>query len=74
MNPGPFGMMQTGVPFGEIAAVRDWMGVGPVAAAGRRAPEAPDRRLRAGAEVSGKRLWDGRPRWLRPAFFERVSC
>src|SRR5512134_3475331 len=25
MNPGPFGMMQTGVPFGEIAAVRDWM-------------------------------------------------
>ena len=23
MNPGPFGMMQTGVPFGEIAAVRD---------------------------------------------------
>lgn len=25
MNPGPFGMVQTGVPFGEIAAVRDWM-------------------------------------------------
>src|SRR6187399_416573 len=25
MNPGPFGMAQTGVPFGEIAAVRDWM-------------------------------------------------
>src|SRR5262245_41408487 len=25
MNPGPFGMMQTGVPFGEIPAVRDWM-------------------------------------------------
>lgn len=25
MNPGPFGMMQTGVPFGEVAAVRDWM-------------------------------------------------
>ena len=23
MNPGPFGMVQTGVPFGEIAAVRD---------------------------------------------------
>lgn len=28
MNPGPFGMMQTGVPFGEVAAVRDWMGIG----------------------------------------------
>lgn len=27
MNPGPFGMVQTGVPFGEIAAVRDWMGI-----------------------------------------------
>ena len=27
MNPGPFGMTQTGVPFGEIAAVRDWMGI-----------------------------------------------
>ena len=22
MNPGPFGMTQTGVPFGEVAAVR----------------------------------------------------
>src|SRR5215813_14847259 len=27
MNPGPFGMMQTGVPFGEVAAVRDWMAI-----------------------------------------------
>src|SRR6478609_5376901 len=27
MNPGPFGMVQTGVPFGEIAAVRDWLGI-----------------------------------------------
>ena len=25
MNPGPFGMMQTGIPFGEIAAVRGWL-------------------------------------------------
>ena len=25
MNPGPFGMAQTGVPFGEVAAVRDWL-------------------------------------------------
>ena len=28
MNPGPFGMAQTGVPFGEIPAVKDWMGYG----------------------------------------------
>ena len=27
MNPGPFGMAQTGVPFGEVAMVRDWMGI-----------------------------------------------
>ncbi|MBT7971315.1 MAG: single-stranded DNA-binding protein, partial [Verrucomicrobia bacterium] len=26
MNPGPYGMAQTGVPFGEISHVRDWMG------------------------------------------------
>jgi hypothetical protein len=25
MNPGPFGMVQTGIPFGEARAVRDWM-------------------------------------------------
>ena len=27
MNPGPFGMAQTGVPFGEVDAVRDWLGI-----------------------------------------------
>jgi single-strand selective monofunctional uracil DNA glycosylase len=27
MNPGPFGMAQTGIPFGEIEFVRDWMGL-----------------------------------------------
>src|SRR5258708_12612094 len=27
MNPGPFGMAQTGVPFGQIAAVRDCLGI-----------------------------------------------
>ncbi len=41
MNPGPFGMAQTGVPFGEIPAVRDWMGIsGRVA---KPAPEHPKR-------------------------------
>ncbi|KAK1341086.1 hypothetical protein QTO34_017488 [Cnephaeus nilssonii] len=28
MNPGPFGMAQTGVPFGEVSVVRDWLGIG----------------------------------------------
>ena len=27
MNPGPWGMAQTGVPFGEVVAVRDWLGI-----------------------------------------------
>src|SRR3954469_7028292 len=27
MNPGPFGMVQTGIPFGEVGAVRDWLGI-----------------------------------------------
>ncbi len=27
MNSGPWGMAQTGVPFGEVEAVRDWMGL-----------------------------------------------
>uniref|UniRef100_A0A2D4KMY4 Uracil-DNA glycosylase-like domain-containing protein n=1 Tax=Micrurus paraensis TaxID=1970185 RepID=A0A2D4KMY4_9SAUR len=25
MNPGPFGMAQTGVPFGAVQLVRDWL-------------------------------------------------
>ena len=27
MNPGPFGMVQTGVPFGDVGHVRDWLGI-----------------------------------------------
>ncbi len=59
MNPGPFGMMQTGVPFGEVAAVRDWMGI--EAPIGRPAREHPKRPIDGFActrsEVSGRRLW-----------------
>ena len=59
MNPGPFGMTQTGVPFGEIAAVRDWMGINePV---GKPEHEHPKRRVVGfdcqQSEVSGRRLW-----------------
>ncbi|OMG52343.1 single-stranded DNA-binding protein [Azonexus hydrophilus] len=59
MNPGPFGMAQTGVPFGEIAAVRDWLGLaGPV---GKPAQENPKKLVEGFAckrgEVSGQRLW-----------------
>lgn len=59
MNPGPWGMAQTGVPFGEISLVRDWVGV---EAAVRKPPvEHPKRPVEGFAcrrsEVSGKRLW-----------------
>lgn len=59
MNPGPFGMAQTGVPFGEIAAVRDWMGLAkPVGKPVREHPKRPVTGLAcARAEVSGQRLW-----------------
>jgi single-strand selective monofunctional uracil DNA glycosylase len=60
MNPGPFGMAQTGVPFGEIAAVRDWMKID--APIGRPAREHPRRPVLGLAcprsEVSGRRLWN----------------
>ena len=59
MNPGPFGMVQCGVPFGEIAAVRDWMGI--VASIGKPEHENPKRSVEGFActrsEVSGQRLW-----------------
>lgn len=59
MNPGPFGMAQTGVPFGEVAAVRDWLKIeGPV---GKPKLEHPRRPVEgfacARSEVSGRRLW-----------------
>ena len=59
MNPGPFGMVQCGVPFGEIAAARDWMGID--APVGKPAQENPKRPIEGFAcqrsEVSGRRLW-----------------
>lgn len=59
MNPGPFGMTQIGVPFGEIAAARDWMGLdAPIV---KPALENPARPIEGWAckrsEVSGRRLW-----------------
>lgn len=59
MNPGPFGMAQTGVPFGEVAAVRDWMGIYTLIAQPKHAH--PKRLIEGFAcsrsEVSGRRLW-----------------
>lgn len=66
MNPGPFGMAQTGVPFGEVGLVRDWMGIeAPVAKPRREHPKRPVDGFACGrAEVSGARLWG----WARERF------
>jgi single-strand selective monofunctional uracil DNA glycosylase len=59
MNPGPFGMAQSGVPFGAIGAVRDFLGI--EAPVGRPEREHPKRPVEGFActrdEVSGQRLW-----------------
>ncbi len=59
MNPGPFGMAQTGVPFGDVPSVRDWMGI--QAEIRKPVEEHPRRPVEGFAcarrEVSGQRLW-----------------
>ena len=59
MNPGPFGMVQTGIPFGEIGAVRDWLGIR--LTVGKPSAEHPQRPVSGflchRTEVSGLRLW-----------------
>jgi single-strand selective monofunctional uracil DNA glycosylase len=59
MNPGPWGMAQTGVPFGEVAAVREWLGiVGAVATPKRQHARIPVTGFECRrSEVSGRRLW-----------------
>jgi single-strand selective monofunctional uracil DNA glycosylase len=59
MNPGPYGMVQTGVPFGEVAAVRDWMQLrGAVEKPASEHPKRPILGLESPrSEVSGRRLW-----------------
>ena len=75
MNPGPFGMAQTGIPFGDVVTVRDWLAIDePV---GRPIAEHPKRPVLGLAcprvEVSGQRLWGwARSRFSTPeAFFAR---
>lgn len=66
MNPGPWGMAQTGVPFGEIGMVRNWLGID--GRVGRPAHEHPKRPIEgfdcSRSEVSGRRLWG----WARERF------
>lgn len=72
MNPGPFGMAQTGVPFGDVALVRDFLGIEGVV--DRPSHEHPKRPVLGfsceRSEVSGTRLWGfARDRFKTPAAF-----
>jgi single-strand selective monofunctional uracil DNA glycosylase len=75
MNPGPWGMAQTGVPFGEVSIVRDWLGIS--GKVDKPKHEHPKRRIDGfdctRSEVSGQRLWNwGRDRYgTADDFFER---
>lgn len=66
MNPGPFGMAQTGVPFGDVTMVRDFLGL--TGTVSKPVPEHPKRCVEGLAcprsEVSGSRLWG----WARDEF------
>lgn len=66
MNPGPWGMAQTGVPFGAVQPVREWLGIdAPIGRPTREHPKRPVLGLQCPRnEVSGMRLW----RWARDTF------
>lgn len=72
MNPGPWGMAQTGVPFGQVEMVRDWLAIDePI---GHPLNEHPKRIVQGLAckrsEVSGARLWGlFKERFKTPAAF-----
>jgi single-strand selective monofunctional uracil DNA glycosylase len=66
MNPGPFGMAQTGVPFGDVACVRDFLGIhGRVDSPAVQHSSRPIEGFDCGrCEISGTRLWG----WVRDRF------
>ena len=74
MNPGPFGMAQTGVPFGEVAAVKDFLGIDARVAKITAPTHMHAKRPVLGfacqrSEVSGARVWS----WARERFGTRAK-
>lgn len=75
MNPGPWGMAQTGVPFGDVDAVRGWLKI--EAPVGRPPSVHPKRPVQGFSctrgEISGKRLWGWAEKRFETAdrFFKR---
>jgi len=82
MNPGPWGMTQTGIPFGEVNAVKNWLGI--ETAVGKPVAEHPKRPVNGfgctRSEVSGRRLWGwaketyGTPEAFFARFFVANYC
>ncbi len=66
MNPGPFGMAQTGVPFGEVEAVKQWLKIETaVGKPGKPHPKRPVEGFNCHrSEVSGRRVWG----WAKECF------
>ncbi len=66
MNPGPFGMAQTGVPFGEVTIVKEWLQISaPVKQPSLTHPKRPIEGFNCQrSEVSGQRLWG----WAKDRF------
>ncbi|MBZ5495356.1 MAG: single-stranded DNA-binding protein [Acidobacteriia bacterium] len=66
MNPGPWGMVQTGVPFGDVEMVSNWLGI--TGRVGKPRSEHPRRPVEGflchRSEISGRRLWG----WARDTY------
>jgi single-strand selective monofunctional uracil DNA glycosylase len=82
MNPGPHGMCQTGVPFGDVGMVRDWLGIeARIRTPATQHPRRPVLGFETPrGEVSGRRVWGraaaryGEPRRLFARFFIWNYC
>lgn len=82
LNPGPFGMAQTGVPFGDATMVQAWLGIRKHV--GRPACEHPKRPVLGfdchRREISGERFWGwardtcGTPERFFARFFVTNYC
>jgi single-strand selective monofunctional uracil DNA glycosylase len=75
MNPGPWGMAQTGIPFGEVCLVKEWLKIeGNVDKPVKMHPRKPVQGFECPrSEVSGRRLWGwAQETFQRPErFFQR---
>lgn len=72
MNPGPWGMAQTGIPFGEVGMVRDWMGLTPkVKVPENEHSKRPVQGMNCTrSEVSGSRFWG----WMKDRYGTPEAC